>query len=154
MRNKHKINAFTLTEVLVVIVISALVVGMALSVLNLVQQNFYSIRENFQNTTDQQLLQQQVAVDFNRYHYIRVNSSGDGIIMKNPIDSIAYNFRENLMIRNLDTMPTKVPEVLFFYKGKKVLLGKIDAIKLSSGKENTGYIFISKYNDAKNSFEK
>lgn len=154
MVNKHKLNAFTLTEVLVVIVVSAIVVGMALSVLNLVQQNFYSIRENFRNTTDQQLMQQRLAVDFNRYHYIRINTSGDGIIMKNSIDSIKYEFRKNFLIRNLDTMHLVVNQISFFHKGKEVESGKFDALKLFTEKENTGYIFIAKYNDAKNSFER
>lgn len=151
---KHKINAFTLTEVLVVIVVSAIVVGMALSVLNLVQQNFYRIRENFQNTTNHQLMQQRVAVDFNRYHSIRINSSGDGFIMKNSIDSMEYEFRENFLIRNMDTMPLTINQISFFHKGKEVESGKIDAVKLYTGNENSGYIFIAKYNDAKNSFER
>ena len=152
--NKHKINAFTITEVLVVIVVSAIVVGMALSVLNLVQQNFYSIRENFRNTTNLQLMQQRIAVDFNRYHTTRINSSGDEFIMKNSIDSIKYEFREKFLIRNLDTMPLTINQISFFHKGKEVESGKIDAVKLYTGNENSGYIFIAKYNDAKNSFER
>lgn len=154
MVNKHKINAFTLTEVLVVIVVSAIVVGMALSVLNLVQQNFYSIRENFRNTTDLQLMQQRLAIDFNRYHSIRINTSGDGIIMKIPTDSIKYTFEEGYLIRNLDTLPFRVKQVSFLYRGKTVEEGQVDAVKLFSGKDNAEFIFINKYNDAKNSFER
>lgn len=153
MAIKKKIEAFTLAEILVVIVISTIVVGLALSVLNLVQQNFYSISQNYRNTTENQHLKQQLAIDFNRFHSIHLNKATHEIIFKNPIDSVLYVVRDEIVIRQADTIGLGLKEVAFYYEGRKVYEGKIDAIKLYTGNLETAYLFVSKLNDAKNVFK-
>lgn len=150
---KHKIKAFTLTEILVVLVISAIVVGMALSVLNLVQQNFLSIRKNFQNTTGQQLFQQRLIIDFNRYHSIYLNNDRNEIWMKNPLDSVLYLYQGHSFLRQQDTIDLKISKITWYYRGEEVGKGKVDAAKLYIGEKGSAFIFVSKHNDAKNSFE-
>lgn len=152
MAIKKKIEAFTLAEILVVIVISTIVVGLALSVLNLVQQNFYSISQNYRNTTENQHLKQQLAIDFNRFHSIHLNKATHEIIFKNPIDSVLYVVRDEILIRQADTIGLRLKEIAFYNEGRKVNEGKIDAIKLNTGNLETAYIFVSKFNDAKNAF--
>ncbi len=150
---KKKIEAFTLAEVLVVIVISTIVVGLALSVLNLVQQNFYSISQNYRNTTENQHLKQRLSIDFNRYHSIEFNKTAQEIIFKNPLDSVLYVVQDEMLIRQADTIGLRIKEVAFYYEGSQVNEGRIDAIKLHTGNLETAYLFVSKFNDAKNAFE-
>lgn len=150
---KQKIRAFTLTEVLVVLVISAIVVGMALSVLNLVQQNFFSIRGNFQNSTEQQLLKQRLALDFNRYHSINLNKDKNEILFKNPLDSVLYGYYNHSLTRQQDTVDLRISKITWYYKGEEIGEGKVDAAKFQIGEEDSTFIFVSKSNDAKNSFE-
>lgn len=154
MEFKKKIAAFTLTEVLVVIVVSAIVVGLALSVLNLVQQNFYSIRKNFQATTDNQLLKQRLLIDFNRYHTISYNESTGLIMFKNPIDSVLYKYADFRLIRDLDTLGNNIKDLTFYYEGAEVKQGQIDASKLFLGADGSEIIFVSKVNAATNAFYK
>ena len=47
---KHKIKAFTLSELIVVMVLTLVVAGMAFSVLQLVQKHMYAIKGNFENS--------------------------------------------------------------------------------------------------------
>lgn len=152
MEIKKKLAAFTLTEVLVVIVVSAIVVGLALSVLNLVQQNFYSIRQNFQATTDNQLLKQRLLIDFNRYHTISYNEVTGQVLFKNPVDSVLYKYSDFVLIRDWDTLGNKVKDLTFYYEGVQVKQGQIDAAKLSIGKNGEEIIFVSKVNAATNAF--
>lgn len=152
MKIRKKIAAFTLTEVLVVIVVSAIVVGLALSVLNLVQQNFYSIRQNFQATTENQLLKQRLLIDFNRYHTISYNEGTGQVLFKNPVDSVLYKYSDFMLIRDLDTLGNKVKNLTFYYEGVEVKQGQIDAAKLSIGIKGQEIIFVSKVNAATNAF--
>lgn len=149
MKTNTKVDAFTLTEILVVIVISAIVVGLALSVLNIVQQNLYNIRENYQTSTEIQQLKEQLAVDFNRYHNVELNNKLQEIQFKNPLDSLTYTFTSNRLIRKKDTISLHIEKPKFYFRGQEVERGKIDAIKLYiKGHEGT-YIFVDKVNDAR-----
>lgn len=154
MKIKRKIQAFTLTEVLVVIIISTILIGLALSVLNLVQVNFHSIRKNYQNTTERQLLQQQLAIDMNRYHSIHLTEVGREILFKNPMDSVLYQYSGNKLIRQKDSIDLHIPAITFFYKGVNVEQGQIDAVKIQLDEGEAGFIFVSKLNDAKNAFNR
>ncbi|MCX2839444.1 prepilin-type N-terminal cleavage/methylation domain-containing protein [Salinimicrobium sp. MT39] len=153
MNKKNKISAFTLTEILVVLVISAIVVGMAFSVLDLVQKNMRAIKENYEATTEVQHLRQQISIDFNRFHEIRFDKRLGELRLKNPIDSISYTLSEKLFFRNQDTLPVPVKEIQFFFLGNAVSEGKVDAVKLFLNMSDNHFIFISKKNDAKTFFD-
>ncbi|MBZ9731342.1 hypothetical protein LB467_16760 [Salegentibacter sp. JZCK2] len=153
MRNKNKIPAFTLNEILVVLVISAIVVGMAFSVLDLVQSNLRSIKNNYSTTTEVQHIKQQLTIDFNKYHDIRFNGRSEKLHLRNPRDSVSYTFPEHLFLRDLDTVPVSVQEVQFFFLGNIISEGKVDAVKILLGKPSGSFIFISKKNDAKTYFD-
>jgi competence protein ComGC len=149
LKNNTKVNAFTLSEILVVIVISTIVVGLALSVLNLVQQNYNNIRKNYQISTDVQLLKQQITVDFNRFHGAVLNNKLQEIHFKNALDSIYYIFSGELLIRKMDTLSIQIENPIFYFRGQVVENGKIDAMKLYIKGQPGTYIFVDKVNDAK-----
>lgn len=153
MNEKNKIAAFTLTEILVVLVISAIVVGMAFSVLDLVQKNMRAIKENYAATTELQHIRQQITIDFNRFHEVHYDKRLGELRLRNPNDSINYTFSEQFFLRNRDSVPVSVEEVEFFFLGNAVSEGKVDAVKLFLNKSDNPFIFISKKNDAKTFFD-
>lgn len=153
MRSNNKIPAFTLTEILVVLVISAIVVGLAFSVLDLVQKNMGAIKENYAATIEVRHVKQQLAMDFNRFGDISYDGRLGELLLRNPMDSIKYTLSDKLFLRNLDTIPVPVEGVQFFFLGNEISEGKIDAIKLLLERPSGGFIFISKKNDAKTYFD-
>lgn len=153
MNNKNKISAFTLTEILVVLVISAIVVGLAFSVLDLVQNNLRAIKNNYAAATEVQHLKQQLKIDFNRYHDIEYNERLQELSLKNAIDSVHYSFLDRIVIRNEDTIPVSISGVEFFFFGNTISEGKADAVKIILGKPSDDFLFVSKINDSKVFFD-
>ncbi len=144
-----RVSGFTLTEMLIVLAISTIVVGLAFAIISLFSKNVGHIQNNYQSSTENHLFQNQLTIDFNRYHKIVYNNIEEELKFISPLDSIVYKFDENLVIRGLDTiLKTKFRKELF-YSGDEVSHGSIDAIKLFFTKTpNQNYIFIYKENDA------
>jgi hypothetical protein len=132
---------------MVAIVITIMVVGMAFSVLGLVQKQMTGIAFNLNKATQVDLLEQSLWLDFNRYELIR--SLNDELVFKNEVDSVKYEIQKDLIIKDIDTFSIKIDEFEKFLDGKKVNLGAIDAIKIIASKESQSKtLFIYKNNDA------
>lgn len=127
--------------------------GLAFSVLNLVQKNYQAIRDNFSISTELTQLQQRLLIDLNRYHQLIYNNSEQELILTNPVDTINYNFSEGLVVRESDTIHFSVKEVQFFFEGEKVEGGKIDALKIFFNEPVDSFIFLFKKNDARTYFK-
>lgn len=141
-----KVRSFTLSELLVVMIITAIVVGLAFSVLNLVIKQIRTIEKNFQKNTELSLFEQRLWQDFNGHNTIKYSDSK--LILLSDTDTVYYTFNEENIFRNRDTIRTKLSIVNTYYLGKKVRSGYIDAISLSA-KELPDYsIFISSKSDA------
>jgi len=67
LKSTNKIQAFTLSEIIVVLILTTIIVGLAFSVLTLVQKHMRSIQSNFYNTTELKKLETSLWLDFNRY---------------------------------------------------------------------------------------
>lgn len=145
---KNKIKSFTLPELLVVMIITAIVIGMAFSVLRLVQKQIYAIETNFQKTCSLALFEQKMWQDFNELNLIEYNESSHSLLMQSEMDTVLYSFQENYTLRNKDTLKLKLKTDKLFFKGKAVQDGSIDAISISGAEELPDYeIFVSKKND-------
>ena len=70
MRTNKKIQAFTLTEVIIVLILTSIVVGLAFSVLGLVQKQMLAVQENYNKNLDISKLETSLWLDFNRYSEI------------------------------------------------------------------------------------
>jgi type II secretory pathway pseudopilin PulG len=144
---QSKIKSFTLSEMLVVMVITVIVVGIAFSVLSLVQKQIRGIKKNYQKTTELSLLEQRLWQDFNEHHL--VNFDGKKLMMISDIDTVKYIFTQKYILRNLDTIPLSTEIANMYYLGKKNIVGEVDAIALSANAEIPDYnIFVSKKHDA------
>ncbi len=143
----QKIKAFTLNEMLVVLLITSLVVGMAYSVLRLVQVQMGGISGNYERNTELNLLRQSLWIDFNQSDRIRFDPSKNELLLTNGLKRISYSFQEDRVIKDKDTFAIKITSLDRYFNGMKTGFGEIDAIDLYTSKELGGKrIFVFKRN--------
>lgn len=143
-----KIKSFTLSELLVVMIITAIVVGMAFSVLRLVQKQISSIQKNYEKSTRLSLFEQKIWQDFHECNMINYNEREMSLVIQSELDTIKYVFSEEYTIREKDTAKIKIGIEKLFLQGKIVKEGDVDAISISGEKELPKYkLFVFKQND-------
>lgn len=148
MIHLKKYNAFTLSEMLIVLVVSSIVIGITFTVLNLIQKQVSGIRNNFSNQQEVQTLERVLWQDFNTYdvYYSLIN---DALEFTNNKETIIYRFNENYVLRQNDTIKTNIINKSLFLNGKLVTNGYIDAISIVTEKQYTSNkIFAFKQKDA------
>ena len=134
---------------IVVLVITVIVIGLAFSVLNLVQKQITGIGENFGQRTEVNLLRQAFWIDFNKYSEVTYDAQNDVIRCKNEVGGIQYQFNDNTIIREVDTLRISISDKTFYFDGNEVFSGEIDAIRIISAKEEGAkVIFVYKNNTA------
>ena len=144
----HRIKSFTLPELLVVMILTAIVVGMAFSVLRLVQQQIHIIETNFEKTSTFALFEQRLWQDFNEMNSVQFNANENRLLLESEMDTVVYSFQEDYILRNADTIKLRLATNKLFFKGKEVQEGVIDAVLLSGKVELPDFeIFVSKKND-------
>ncbi|MHA7057053.1 PulJ/GspJ family protein [Aquimarina sp. M1] len=144
----HKIKAFTLTEMMVVIVLSAIVVGLAFTILGIVQNNMRSIENNYEYKSQIQSLEVALTVDFNRYPRIQLNPNENILRFSSPIQERVYTFSSDSISNDIDLFILKTKDIIYYFEGEEVTTGDIDAIKLTFDKTTDLHrIFIYKHND-------
>lgn len=143
----HKIQAFALQEMMVVLAITAIVVGMAYSVLNLVQKQMSTISGIYDVKMEANKLRQSLWIDFNRYSYAHYDQKKEMLYLSNALEEKWYAFKDNHIVMERDTFRIQVDSRVFYFNNKVRSKGEIDAIKLKTGKES-GYqqIFVFKAN--------
>ncbi|WP_418639278.1 PulJ/GspJ family protein [Winogradskyella sp.] len=146
---KTKIRAFTLNEMVIVMIISTIVIGIAFTVLSLVQRHMWSIQQNFKLNTEFNRLEQALWIDTNNYSAIKYNKMEREIQFKTVLDSTTYHFKSDYVLRDRDTFHVQIEQKRFFFDGIKVSEGMVDAIQLNlSAKFKDQSIFVFKHNDA------
>ncbi len=149
MITKHKIQAFTLSEMIVVIILTSIVVGMAFSVLTLVQRHMSGIQNNFNKNTELNILEQSIWLDFNRYSEIEYNMINDELIFTSDVKTTTYKFATDYIVKELDTFNISTHNKLLFFDGDKTTNGRVDAIKFETSKTFQNQpVFVFKQNDA------
>lgn len=149
MKTNKKIQAFTLIEMIVVLILTSIVIGLAFSVLTLVQKHMYSIQNNFTKNTELNKLEQSLWLDFNRYPKISYDELENELQFTSEIDSITYKFKEQYIVKDIDTFPIGLQSKTLFFDGNTIEKGKVDAIKLETSKIfQNQHLFVFKQNDA------
>ncbi|MGX1931299.1 PulJ/GspJ family protein [Flagellimonas sp. 2504JD4-2] len=145
-----KVQAFTLSEMLVVLLLTIIVVGLAFSILGLVQKQMFGIQENYEHKTTGNLFRQALWVDFNSHSQIVFSQKTGAIQLSNEMGGRNYSFYEGYVTRDLDTFYTDFKLGKLYFEGDEVLDGPIDALELSTGEEveNSKRIFVYKKNTA------
>jgi hypothetical protein len=144
-----KIKAFTLNEMIVVLLITVIVVGMAFSVLNLVQRQMGGIAGIYDVKLETNMLRQSLWADFNRYSYIVYNGKEERLYLSNELDTKYYEITENGLVTQRDTFNIRFQSKAFYFNNQERTTGEVDAIELKTSKE-TGHqqIFVYKQNAA------
>ena len=143
-----KVNAYTISEILVVLVISSIVISIAFTVLNLVQKQTGAIRKNFSKEQNNILIDRLLWQDFN-LHPVSYNLREDSLIFTNNLETIVYYFSEDYILRQQDTIKVKIANKTLFLEGNIVTEGTIDAIELQTEKiYKSNKIFVFKQKDA------
>ncbi|WP_299112280.1 hypothetical protein [uncultured Winogradskyella sp.] len=147
---KSKVKAFTLNEMVIVMIITVITVGLAFTVLSLVQRHMWSIQQNFSLNTEFNRLEEALWIDVNNYSSMSYTETDNLVKFRTIKDSMTYRFHDNYVLRNKDTFHIKIEHKELFFNGEKIKEGKIDALRLElSRKYKDQQIFIFKTNDAK-----
>ncbi|MCD2260791.1 hypothetical protein KWG70_16355 [Psychroserpens sp. XSD401] len=133
---------------IVVLIITSIVVGLAFSVLSLVQKQMLAIQKNYSNSLEINKLETSLWLDFNRYSKITYDSVESELKFSSELDSVVYQFREDNIITEKDTFLIQVQNRYMYFDGE-LSNGQIDAIKLETTKEFLNQkLFVYKSNDA------
>ncbi|GAB4519151.1 MAG: prepilin-type N-terminal cleavage/methylation domain-containing protein [Allomuricauda sp.] len=144
----QRIKAFTLHEMLVVLLITALVVGMAYSVLRLVQVQMSGIASNYSEAAEIRRLKQSLWADFHSHDRIWYESETKEMIMANELKQVRYHFMEQMVVKAQDTFKVDIREAKPYFKAEPVTNGEIDALDVYLGQHNRVRLFVYKENAA------
>ncbi|MEM8507834.1 MAG: prepilin-type N-terminal cleavage/methylation domain-containing protein [Bacteroidota bacterium] len=149
MSNANKIPGFTLSEMVVVLLLTTLVVGMAFSVLQLVQRQMQGIATNYEQHSEVNLLRQSLWIDFNQSQNIWYDAQGAELACVNQLREVRYAFHSDYITKGQDTFRIKVISKSSFFTGEPRPGGEIDAIDLLLSPESGGQsLFVYKQNAA------
>lgn len=130
MQINQKVNAYTIAEMLIVLVVSSIVITLALLVLNLVQKQISSIQKNIHYTNETINLESALWNDFNSRNMI-YNKKDDELLGYNSKDTVSYYFDKDYVLRNKDTIKVGVYSKELFLEAEKVSENTIDALELT-----------------------
>ncbi|MEM7487373.1 MAG: hypothetical protein AAF348_19360 [Bacteroidota bacterium] len=148
LKTSKKIEAFTLSEMLVVLILTIIVVGLAFSVLGLVQKQMNDIQISYEDRAQDNLLQQALWIDFNSYSNIYLSPQEGALLLTNEIEKKEYRFREEYILNENDTIFTDFKINKAFFLGEEVNIGKVDALELINDAEQVKTLFVYKRNTA------
>lgn len=147
--NNNKVKSFTLAELLVAMIITVIVVGLAFTVLNLVKKQIVVIQKNYDRTTELAFFKQRIWLDFNKNSTITFNATNNQLILKSQNDSVYYYFEPDYVLRNTDTLKTKIQIEKASFQGTPIKEGIVDAISFLEKKEaSDSHFIVFKKNDA------
>jgi len=149
MKPSNKIRAFTLSEMLVVLLLTTIVVGMAFAVLRLVQQQMEGIQSNYERNTQFNLLQRSLWFDFNQNDGVWYDPYKEELVFSNGMGEMIYEFHKDEIITLRDTFELKIVKKSFFLNGLNQQNGEIDAMDIELSKTHGGkQLFVFKRNAA------
>ena len=153
MRITRKIPAFTLSELLVVLIISIIIIGLAFSTLNIINKNFNHYRNWYLSSTQKSNLEVKLSVDFHRSQHAFFKESENLLVFQRfnkSLESVEYKFLKNRIIIKSDTLEIPYKYYRFFFNGKRVEDGPIDGLKIIFSNPKNDFLFTSKFNSSQN----
>lgn len=148
MINSKKVDSFTLSEMLVVLVVSSIVISITFLALSMVQKQVRIIRKNVNIKQELQFLERSLWGDFNS-HKVEYLDKQDQLLFTTSQGEIVYEFDDEYILKEQDTFLVKINDKRMYLDGQEVKSGVIDAIKLETfpifGNTN---VFIFKTKDA------
>ena len=143
-KNKHVVAAFTLSELLVVLVISSIVISIGFLALGMIQKQIRQIRNALQQQQEVQFLERLLWQDFNTYT-VQYNAKEDLYYLTNSTDSLTYRIQHEKLIRKNDTLPVQILNKRLFLDGQETVTGSVDAMEVQTSHKK---LFIYSHKDA------
>ncbi|WP_299627664.1 type II secretion system protein [uncultured Tenacibaculum sp.] len=141
-----KTRAFTLTELIVVMIISTIVVSLAFTALSMVKKQIRIIEKRLYLKEELVQLEKILTRDFNTFRTITFNS--DIVKFSHALDSVTYKIEDTFVLRNKDSIQLSLKNTSLFLNGVKVAKGNVDAIRFEIGELNNRPTFIYTEKDA------
>ena len=114
MNTKKTVNAFTLVEMVIVLIIASLIVALSFTVLDIVQRNLGNISKQFSVENNRILLQSRLEANFLKYGESYYDRNKEQIVFRNNIDSIIYRLNNDFLIMEDDTIDFKFQKIYFY----------------------------------------
>jgi len=124
-----KLKSFTLAEMLVVLVLSAIVVSLAIVVLALIQKQVLSIESIEKNKQEIILFERTLWQDFNQGQ-VQYELKKSKLFIYAHIDTIEYKFNEDFVLRNRDTLHVEIKKIKCYLDGNEIKEGQADAVEI------------------------
>ncbi|MFV8282627.1 hypothetical protein ACNKXS_13840 [Christiangramia marina] len=153
MRISKKIAAFTLSELLVVLVISIIIIGTALSAINIINNNIAEYRIWYSTMSKKRDLESRLSIDFHKSQSVLFNRSENKLIFKmfeGSLNYVEYKFLENKIIMKSDTFRIPYQTYKVFFNGNEINGQEADALKIIFSNSEKDFLFVSKFNSAQN----
>lgn len=149
MQWNKKLNAYTLSEIIVVLIITSIVVGLALSVLQLVQKQMTALRYNNENTLKIKSLETKLSILFNQSEQITVSNNDLSFIRIK--DTIKIQFYPDIIVIEKDSISLKSYNLKTYFRGEVRQIGNVDAVSIDIklNQKLSKPIFVYKTNDAR-----
>ena len=149
MKLNRKVKSFTLSEMVVVLILTSIVVGLAFSVLTLVQKQMSAIQLNYQKNLTINKLETALWLDFSNSSKVNYDNLNNELKFSSEVDSTTYKFVDNFIVRGSDTFSVNTQSKKLYLQGEIKESGTVDALKIEFSKDYQGQkLFIFKTNDA------
>lgn len=125
-----KVHSFTLSELLVVLVISSIVVTISFLALNNVQKQIRNINIVFEKQEKINALERALNIDLNR-HKGTYNKQKKELLFTGVNNEVKYRFYKKHLFRDSDSIALEAVEIAFYLDGERVDDGVIDALEFS-----------------------
>ena len=119
---KHNVKAFTLLEVAITMLITALLIGIAYTSYGIIVKSYRSFVTKNDDMQELVSLDHALARDVDKAEII--TKDNDGIILKNAQTSIKYSFSPNLIIREslrADTFNVQVQDLQTSFEHSRIM---------------------------------
>ncbi len=141
---KNKAKAFTLSEMLVVLALTSVVISLSVVLLGVLQKQLGNLYETSQKVTEICLFERVLLRDFQNGN-VHYNPIEKRLTTVSEMETVVYLFEPDFVLRNNDTLAVAIVDFALFMDAVQVSSGPVDAIDLHF--ENTK-IFVSKQKDA------
>jgi Tfp pilus assembly protein PilE len=95
--NRRKVKAFTIMEVTITMLISAIVIGITYSAWSIVSQSYTAYQNKNEGLALLSRIDQLLAKDF--AHAELISKTEDGVLLMSPSDTINYVFKPDFIVR-------------------------------------------------------
>ena len=148
-----RFKAYTLSEIIVVLILTSIVVGLALSALRLIQQQMTALRYNNENNFQIKSLETKLSILFNQSESIKI--ADNQVYFYRLEDTLITKISPNAFVINQDSINLKIIDFKSYFRGEANEAGNIDALSLEIRLNNriSKLLFVSRSNDAKAKLE-